>query len=432
MTNATGTSIPRHQVVCPSCGRSLPRIAHHCPNCPDALLQSVYRRDTFEPIDRPDIFRFADWLPCDTTIPTSVGPAVVHNDRLNETVGLPQLAIGFNGYAPSLGATNPTASFKDFEALPTLLMLREHGVQSIVLASAGNTARAFADAGALLDFTVYIVVPEAMLYRVWIPRRPSPSIRLVVIDGSKDYSTAIRCAGLLSTQFDIQPEGGARNVARRDGMAAAMLEYARVHDGLPQHYVQAVGSGTGAVAAWEGAKRLLATGQFPDAELPKLHIAQNAPFAPLHDAWTNGIPIRPDHDTAGQLRRIAPIVADVLANRNPPYALAGGVRDALTDCNGFTYAVTNDEIATAQRLFLSCVGVSIGPAAGVALAALRQALSAGRIAADESVLLHVTGNGDELLRRDFTVHGIEPWLHFPPSDVSPESIERFRDRFADA
>ena len=421
-----------HRVVCPSCGRSLPQVAHQCPDCPDALPQSVYERPAFQPTDRSDIFRFSDWLPCTETLDTPVGPVAFRSEALADRLGLARLTIGFSGYAPAVGATNPTASLKDFEALPTLLLLREHGVESIVLASAGNTARAFAHAGTLLDFPVYLVVPEAMLYRVWIPLPASPSVRLIVIDGSKDYSTAIRCAALLSTNLSIHPEGGARNVARRDGMATAMLEYARVYKDIPRHYVQAVGSGTGAIAAWEGAKRLIASGQFDGGALPRLHLAQNAPFAPLHDAWTNHVPIRPEYDVDGQLRRIAPIVADVLANRNPPYALAGGVRDALGSCSGYTYAVTNEEIARAQHLFLACVKISVGPEAGAALAALQQAVAAGRVLPDDSILLHVTGTGDELLRQDYTIHPVEPWLRLAPSDVSPEGIKRLRNWFAGA
>jgi threonine synthase len=67
------------------------------------------------------------------------------------------------------------------------------------------------------------------------------------------------------------------------------------------------------------------------------------------------------------LRRIAAIAALVLANRTPPYALEGGVRTALQSTNGRTYAVTNPEIASAQRLFREHEHLAIGPEAGAAL-----------------------------------------------------------------
>jgi len=383
----------------------------------------------FRPHDRNDLFRFLDWLPPSRAVETPIGPAVYRSERLAARLGLDELYVGLNGYAPERGARNPTGSFKDFEALPTLLDFRERGLKAIILASAGNTARAFAHAATVLDFPAYLVVPEGMLDRLWLPIHPSDAVRLIVIDESRDYAAAIELAARLSVQFGIPPEGGARNVARREGMGTAVLEHARVVGRLPRHYVQAVGSGTGAIAAWEAALRLRQSGQVP-GELPVLHLAQNAPFAPIHDAWTRGTPIRPHEDVPGQLARIDRITADVLANRNPPFAVCGGVGDALRATDGTTHAVTNEEIAVARRLFEETEGIPIGTAAGAAVAALGQALAGGRMSRDESVLLHITGNDDALLRRDYALHPIQPWLRLRTDDLAPERIARLADRFA--
>jgi len=118
------------------------------------------------------------------TVDTPIGPLVYRSDRLAERLGLKRLYIAFNGYAPSVGAMNMTGSFKDFEAFPSILYIREHGAESVILASAGNTARAFAYAATLLDFPVYIVAPEAMANHLWVPIVPSDSIRLIVVAGS--------------------------------------------------------------------------------------------------------------------------------------------------------------------------------------------------------------------------------------------------------
>jgi len=321
-----------------------------------------------------------------------------------------------------------TGSFKDFEALPTLLHFRELGRDAIILASAGNTARAFAYAATILDFTAYLVVPEAMLARLWLPIRPSEAVRVIVVEGSHDYAGAIHFASTLSERFGIPPEGGARNVARRDGMGTSVLEHARVTGALPRHYVQAVGSGTGAIAAWEAALRLRGAGF--DGPLPALHLAQNTPFAPIHDAWTDGTPIRPDEDVPAQLARVRAIVSDVLANRNPPYAVPGGVADALRATNGRTYAVTNEEIAEAQRLFEETEALPISPEAGAAVAALRRGVAEGAIGAEEPVLLNVTGNNDALLRRDYELHPLPAWLRLTPEEVAADRLDRWVDRFA--
>jgi len=416
----------KYGLVCAACGG--PVTGSRCSRCPDALVRTEYWKSDFAPSDHPGIFRYLDWLPSSEAVETPIGPAVYRSERLAERLGLSRLYVAFNGYAPELEARNMTGSFKDFEALPTLLRFRDEAKTSIVVASAGNTARAFAYAGALLEFPVYLVVPEAMRSKLWIPIRPTEAIRLVVISGSHDYTAAIRFAALLTERLGLAPEGGARNVARRDGMGTSVLEFARVVGELPRHYVQAVGSGTGAIAAWEAAIRLIRSGRF-GAILPTLHLAQNAPFTPIHDAWSAGTPIRPETDVPEQLARIRAIVADVLANRNPPYSIPGGVADALHATSGRTYAVTNAKIAAAQSLFEQSEGPPISPEAGAAVAALSEAAASGAVLHDESILLNITGNNDALLRRDYHLHPLEPWLHVASDQASEAGVDRLADRF---
>ncbi len=407
---------PKLVIRCVRCGRILDDLALSCPQCPDALPRSEYTERAFIPADRSGIFRFCHWLPPYGTVETSIGPAVYRSVGLARRLGLRRLFIGFDGYAPRVGALNVTGTFKDFEALPTLLYLREHGVPAVILASAGNTARAFAYAGSKLNFTTYIVVPEGMLDAVWIPGTVSDQVRLIVVSASSDYAGAIHLAGRIAERYGIRSEGGARNVARRDGMGTIILEYARLFGDLPAHYVQAIGSGTGGIAAWEAAMRLRRSG-CTQSPLPRLHLVQNAPFAPVHSAWTLGEPIQPNRDIAGQMRRVDEIHASVLANRNPPYDVEGGVADALRATSGRTYAASNLEIAAAQRLFLETETLPIGPESGAALAGLQQAIRNREMDVSDSILLHVTGNDRMLLEHDHEIRPIEPWLRVAPALV---------------
>jgi len=417
------------QSRCLSCGRTYAAIERECPACPGALLRADYPSERFEPGDGPGIFRFLDWLPPSRGVRTNIGPTVFLAERLATAVGINELYVCFNGYAPEIGAHNPTGSFKDLEALPTLLFLREHGIESVVLASAGSTARAFAYAGARLGFRVHIIVPERNLPRLWLPIEPSEHVQLTVVEGSRDYFKAIELGELVVREFGLVGEGGARNIARRDGMGTTLLEHARVTGSLPHHYFQAIGSGTGGIAAWEAGLRLLGDGRFGE-RLPVLNLAQNAPYTPIHDAWTHHRPIRPFEDVPEQLRRIDRIDAEMLANRNPPYANPGGVRDALRATGGRTYAVTNRQARDAAAMFRRTEGLPIEPAAGVALGALMQAVGDGRVRPHESVLLNVTGNGDALVKRDFTLYPIEPSLRVTPERVTPEHVASLKSYFS--
>src|SRR6056300_725190 len=80
------------------------------------------------------------------------------------------------------------------------------------------------------------------------------------------------------------PEGGAKNVARREGMATTMLSATTTIGQIPEYYFQAIGSGTGAIASWEANLRLIEDGRFGSNKM-KLMVSQNAPFTPIHDAW---------------------------------------------------------------------------------------------------------------------------------------------------
>lgn len=416
---------------CAGCGRAYSGPRLHCDDC-SGLLRSEYPVG-FAPADRRDIFAFGDWLPSSSALDTPVGPVVYRSERLAAHLGMSDLAIGFNGYAPEIGAENPTGSFKDFEALPTLLYLREHGVMSIVLASAGNTARAFAHAATRLGFRVILVAPDRVLDRLWLPIPPSDDVRLVAIEGSDDYAVAIEAAGLISRILSIEPEGGARNVARRDGMGTAMLAYAREIGELPDHYVQAIGSGTGGIAAWEASQRLINAGV--GQALPRLHLAQNAPFTPIHDAWTHAMPIPTDADgeeiVVRQLEQIRRIDAVVLANRTPPYAIPGGVCDALAATSGTTYAATNAEAREAAALFERTEGLPIGPASAVATAALLQGLESGTIGRNDAVLLHITGNNELLVQRDHALRPIEPVARMAPERLDASSVMALRRALVD-
>lgn len=407
------------KLKCVGCGATYVPPRLHCDQC-TGLLRSHYGSAAFKPADRPNLFSFQDWLPPTSSSELPIGTRVYRSERLAKKLGLGNLAIAFSGYAPAIGAGNPTGSFKDFEATPTMLYYREHGIDSLVLASAGNTARAFAYAAVQNDFPVIIVIPERALERLWIPREPTDAVRLVVLEGCDDYAVAIQTASLIGQVLGVANEGGARNVARRDGMSTAILEYAKQEDGLPAHYFQAIGSGTGAIAMWEASQRLIAVGV--GHKLPQLHLSQNAPFAPIHNAWAHGVPIEPEVDVDDQLLRIDKIDALVLANRMPPYTVPGGVRDALTSTDGQTYAVTNDEARAASTLFAEAEGLPIGPAASVATASLIQAVDQERVDIDDAIMLHITGNNESLIQRDFSLHKIAPTWRIQPEAVTENSI----------
>lgn len=386
-------------VRCVCDGSVQPPYALSCPNDP-SLLRADYASKRLDLKDLPGIWKFFDWLPVKGIIPeASGGPVTYRSSGLANELGLRNLYISFNGYWPERGAQMQTCSFKDLEAPPTMQRLRERKDSSkdspaLVVASAGNTARAFAQVASQTCQPLVLFVPEKAQKRIWTTVEPGP-VTLVAVQG--DYYDAITVAGKVQSRPGYVPEGGARNIARRDGMGTVMLDAALQLGRIPDHYFQAVGSGTGGISAWEACLRLKGDGRFGSTPA-RLHLAQNVPNAPIYFAWKCREP-----DAC-----CADMFDDVLFNRSPPFAIPGGVKDALQATRGEVYGITDREAIDAKRLFEQSEEIDILNAPGVAVAALQQAVSIGTVQTDDIILLNITGGGLVRVKEDYSLHQLQP------------------------
>jgi cysteate synthase len=299
------------------------------------------------------------------------------------------LWIAFNGYRPDWGADLMTCSFKELEAATVLGRLPE-AAGTLVVASAGNTAAASAGLCSRYDIPVVIVVPQAALGSLRSRTPYGSSVRLVAV-ADAEYADAIALADALAALPGFTAEGGTRNVGRRDGLGTVMLTAYEELGRLPDVYVQAIGSGAGAIAAHEAALRLRRSGDGAAQQLPRLILAQNSGFAPVHTAWHTGIRpwTRPDPEP----QAVHDVFAPELTNRRPPYETTGGLADALRESRGDVLTADAEEARAAMAAFAGAEGVDIEPPAGVALAALRTAVRQGRIDPAATVLLNITGGG---------------------------------------
>jgi cysteate synthase len=370
-------------------------------HCPDALLTTEYTDLQFAESGHGGLWRF-NWLPVHHVPGEAAGPVVFRSERLGPALGLENLYIAFNGYWPEKGAEIRTCTFKEFEAEVVLANARENGKSGLVVASAGNTARAFAHLSAHSGFPVIILAPAMCLKDMWYLESSSRVPTLILKDG--DYSDAIQMSQRIAAIAGIPCEGGVRSPAKRDGLGIVLLESVAAFGRLPNHYFQAVGSGAGAIAVWEMSERFIQDGRYGD-QLPVLHIAQNLPFAPMVRAWARGTRQLAPEDLDPAL--IPKISTRVLSNRYPAYAVAGGVYDALTATGGIGYGVTNDEVLAAMKCFEETEGIDIVPAAGVAVAALIQASAGKKIPPHDRVLLNITGGGESRIRQEGKARPLE-------------------------
>ncbi|MBP1908038.1 cysteate synthase [Methanolobus bombayensis] len=401
----------KYSVKCLICGEVHDPYTLNCKNGDESLLRAYYTAKQLIPTDMPGIWKYYNWLPVDGIIEEGSGRTVTYkSEALASELALDDLWIAFNGYWPEKGADLMTCTFKDLESFPTMQRIREQEEKRImVVASAGNTARAFANVCSITGQPLLLVVPKESVHRLWTLHDDNHSICLVTVEG--DYFDAISLAGKIAARDGFVNEGGARNVARRDGMGTVMLDAVLTSGKLYDHYFQAVGSGTGGISAWEASLRLLDDGRFGD-KLPKLHLGQSRPCAPLYSLWK-------DEDS---IDAACPdgMYDDVLFNRKPPYALKGGVKDVIEASSGDIYAVTNEEASAAQELFEKSEGIDINPAAAVAVATLVQAVKAGTVKPAEEIVLNITGGGQKRLVQDYELKQLPVSLEVSAKDEDAE------------
>ena len=145
------------------------------------------------------------------------------------------------------------------------------------MASAGNTARAFARVCSDNKMPLLLCIPEDALDAMWFDTPiDSKYVKLVCTRSGSDYFDAIHLSNKIVTLPDFYAEGGARNVARRDGMGTTTLSAVTTIGRIPDYYFQAIGSGTGAIAAWEAVDRLMVDGRFGTNKM-KLMVSQMIP-----------------------------------------------------------------------------------------------------------------------------------------------------------
>lgn len=376
-----------------------------------SLVRADYQTKQIEvKSDDYGLYKYCDWLPIKRMLKGSSAPVTYRSEALAKHLGLSNLWITISGYCPERGVRMTTCSFKETEAYSVCARIEEGEERVLVVASAGNTARAFAKVCSDNNIKLLLAVPHDNLSALWFTEPLNDCVKLIACEKGGDYFDAINLSNIALKSSKFYAEGGAKNIARRDGMSTTMLSAATTIGRIPDYYFQAVGSGTGAIAAWEANMRLVEDGRF-GSNIAKLIVSQNAPFVPMYDAWRADSREMLPYDTKKARRDAELIDAKVLSNRKPPYGIAGGLYDALKATGGDIMVATNAQSRRACKLFKELEGIDIYPAPGVALASLIKMVESGNIDKDACIMLNVTGAGEEAVKR-----GREMW-YLKPSKV---------------
>ena len=393
-----------------------------------SLIQAVYENKRFTPREDLDgIYRYAEWMPIKRILKHSSAPVTYKSKGLAALLGLENLYITFSGWNPKIGAKMRTCSFKETEAYSILARMDEKEKRILIVQSAGNTARAFAQVCSDNRIPVVICVPQDNIHDLWFRKPLRKCVKLIAVPHGCDYYDAIALGEKLASDPRFMLEGGAKNIARRDGMGTTILSCVEQMGRIPDAYFQAVGSGTGAIAAWENACRLAEDGRFGENNM-RVYVAQNSPFTLMYDAWKAGSRSLPDITPEEGRNKSEMILAKVLSNRKPPYSIAGGLYDVLKQSNGDFFLASNNDIIYWLMQFRNREGYDLLPAACTAVAALAQAVNDGVVKKEDYIMLNCTGGGTLSAMSKGFVHK-EPDLVLSPDLPADEVVRAVMDLF---
>jgi threonine synthase len=377
---------------CINCGQEYrtDQITYYCTDCGyhEGILDVIYDYEAIQKVFNPGIaqsmkirsmWRYLALLPIEdaTRIPhLQVGWTPLYAaPRLAEVLGITQCWVKDEG-------RNPTASFKDRASAVGVVKALETGAARITCASTGNAASSLAGFAAAAGLPATIFVPK---------RAPEAKVAQLLVFGAQvfsvegTYDQAWELCMQASAEFGWYNRNCAINPYLIEGKKTVSLELAeQFRDATPGSFsdwvVVSVGDGCTIGGVWKGLQEMHRLGFIP--RLPKILGVQAEGCQPFVKAWLgDGILAPCDGDT----------VADSIAVGHPRNFCKG--LWPVLESGGAYIAVSDTDILSAMTTLARKAGVFGEPAGVTGLAGVRQAVRAGIIDAQESVVMIVTGNG---------------------------------------
>jgi len=372
---------------CRECGRQYPKAAVHVCDFDFGPLEAAYDYDairsvlTRKVIESRDesMWRYRELLPIDgePTVGTQVGfTPLVKADRLARRLGVREL------YIKNDTVNYPTLSFKDRVVSVALSRAREMGFKVVACASTGNLANSVAANAASAGLKSYVLIP-ADLEQGKVLGSLVYGTNVIGIHGAYDQ------VNRLCSEIAGKYGWGFVNVNLRpyyaEGSKSMGFEIAeQLGWKLPRHTVAPMASGSLLTKISKAYTEFQKLGLIDATERYTIHGAQAAGCSPISAAFKRGTDIvkpvqKPD------------TIAKSLAIGTPAdgyYAI-----HVMRETGGGAEDCSDDEIVEGIRMLAECEGIFAETAGGVTVACARKLIQSGKIPANESAVLCITGNG---------------------------------------
>ena len=370
---------------CRECGREYPLEATHVCEFDFGPLEVAYDYDKIKKsltkdslAKRPQtMWRFRELLPFaeEPTVGTGVGyTPLVKADRLAKWLGVRE------AWVKNDAVNYPTLSFKDRVVSVALSRARELGFETVACASTGNLANSVAANAASAGLDSFVFIPTD-LEEGKILNSLIYGARVVGIRGHYDEVNRL-CAEIAGKYKWAFVNVNMRPYYAEGSKSMAFEIAEQLNWKLPQHTVAPMASGSLLTKIHKGYQELIQLGLAKDTK-PVVHGAQATGCSPISAAYKDGKdffkPVKPD------------TIAKSLAIGTPAdgfYALK-----VMKETGGASDDVSDDEIRDAMKALAECEGIFTETAGGVTVGTAKKLVASGKIPAEDSVVLCVTGNG---------------------------------------
>jgi threonine synthase len=343
------------------------------------------RRCSSEWLDQSGVWRFREMLP----ILDSFGDAVTLREgntplyplyRAAKSLGLDQL------YAKHQGM-NPTGSFKDTGMTAALSVAKERGFEWVACASTGNTSAAMAAYAARAGMRSLVLIPEGKI--AWGKLSQAMDYGATTFQLKTDFDGCLTLLQEIVKQAPIYLLNSV-NPYRLEGQKTPAMEIAEALDwNVPDHLIVPGGNLGNSSALGKGFKEMHELGLI--SRMPKISVIQAAGANPLARSFAenDGTKLEPvEAHTRATAIRIGNPASWLKASR------------VIHETGGWCLDVSEGEIAVAKAE-IGSEGLGCEPASAVTLAGLKKLRAAGKVAANESVVLLLTGH--TLKDADYTI-----------------------------
>src|SRR5216117_1696566 len=370
---------------CRECGREYPLKATHVCEFDFGPLEVVYdypqikRAMTHAAIaSRPQtMWRYRELLPVaeDPSVGAQVGfTPLLKADRLAKALGIRELWIKNDA------VNYPTLSFKDRVVSVALSRACELGFKVVACASTGNLANSVAANAAAAGLKAYVFIP-ADLEQGKIINSLIYGANVIGIKGHYDEVNRL-CAEIAGKYGWAFVNVNMRPYYAEGSKSLGFEIIEQLGWRLPQHTVVPMASGSLLTKVQKSYQEFVKLGLAAESKY-HIHGAQATGCAPISTAQKAGLdffkPVKPN------------TIAKSLAIGTPAdgfYALK-----VMKETGGSADDVTDDEVRDGIRLLAECEGIFAETAGGVTVGVAKKLIVSGRIPANDSVVLCVTGNG---------------------------------------